>query len=334
MNRIDASYPYVRKSMCRYGIGGSNSWGLTKIFAPHDRRWVHPLLAGALLLLVPGFAAAQGNPVRPRITERIDEGRLAVLQGNTHPLARPRFDQGAAPPNLPMDRMILVLKRSLEQQTALTDLLEQQQDQSSPNFHKWVTPDQFGQQFGPADQDIQAVTSWLTSRGFQSVKVSKGRTVVEFSGTAAQVESALHTAIHKYTVNAEDRWANVNDPQIPAALAPVVSGILSLHNFPKKPLSVRSGRKATATVRSGARPQFVFSDNTHGLAPADFAKIYTINSTANTGAGTTIGVIARSNIKVSDVAQFRSFFTLPNKNPQVIVNGPDPGVSTIIGEMD
>jgi hypothetical protein len=250
---------------------------------------------------------------------------MAVLQGNTHSLARPQFDQGAAPPNLPMDRMMLVLKRSAEQETALQDLLEQQQDNSSPNFHKWLTPDQFGQQFGPADQDIQIVTSWLASRGFQSIKVSKGRTIIEFSGTAAQVESGLHTAIHKYTINAEDHWANVNDPQIPAALAPVISGVWSLHNFPKKPLFARSGRKGTVTVTPGTKPQVNFQGGAHGLAPADFAKIYNINSTTMTGATATIGVIARSNINVSDVSEFRSIFGLSVNDPQVIVNGPDPG---------
>src|SRR5579864_356618 len=226
--------------MCHSGPARSNSPERYGSSTQRDCKWLKAFLAGALLLLLPGFASAQANLARPRITDRIDESSLTVLRGNTHPLARPQFDQGAAPPNLPMDRMMLVLQRSPEQEAALTDLLEQQYDNASPNFHKWLTPDQFGQQFGPSDQDIQIVTSWLASRGFQSIKVSRGRTVVEFSGTAAQVESALHTAIHKYSMNGEDHWANVNDPQIPAALAPVIAGVVSLHNFPKKPLSVRS----------------------------------------------------------------------------------------------
>jgi len=311
--------------MCHSGPARSNSPERHGSSTQRDCKWLKAFLAGALLLLLPGFASAQANLARPRITDRIDESSLTVLRGNTHPLARPQFDQGAAPPNLPMDRMMLVLQRSPEQEAALTDLLEQQHDNASPNFHKWLTPDQFGQQFGPSDQDIQIVTSWLASRGFQSIRVSRGRTVVEFSGTAAQVESALHTAIHKYTMNGEDHWANVNDPQIPAALAPVIAGVVSLHNFPKKPLFVRSGRQGTVSVTPGARPQVNFSGGSHGLAPADFAKIYNINSSTMTGAGTTIGVIARSNINVSDVSQFRSIFGLSTNNPQVSVNVPDPG---------
>src|SRR4029077_16094642 len=131
------------------------------------------------------------------------------------------------------------------------DLLTQQQINSSANYHKWLTPDQFGQQFGVADSDIQAVTSWRGSFGFQSIKLSKGRNVIEFSGTASQLEASLHTAIHKYFVNGETHWANASDPQIPAALSLVISGVHSLHNFRPKPTMVRSDRKATLNVVPG-----------------------------------------------------------------------------------
>lgn len=297
------------------------------------------MLAGGLALVAPLAAFAQGSAVTPRVTDRVDIARLVALTGNTHPLARAQYDQGAAPPDLPMNRIMLVLKRSPDQEAALQDLLAQQQVTGSPSFHKWLTPDQFGQQFGPADADIQAVTSWLASYGFQSIKVSKGRTVIEFSGTASQVQTALHTAIHKYVVNGEAHWANANDPQVPVALAPVVSGFVSLHNFQKKPASVRSGRTAVLTRTSKGKPQINLctvnqspcpaADISHGIAPADFNKIYNIGSSV-TGSGVTIGVVARSNITVNngvpqDVADFRSTFGLPNNNPIIILNGPDPG---------
>ena len=184
----------------------------------------------------------------------MDDGRRILLKGNVHPLARPQFDVALAPPNLPMDRMLLVLKRSPEQQTALLKLLDDQQDKTSASYHKWLTPEQFGQQFGPADADIQAVTSWLQSHGFQVARVAKGRTMIEFSGTAAQVQEAFHTAIHKYVVNGESHWANANDPEIPAALAPVVAGVHSLHNFYAKPQLVLSkpALHGYASARRGA----------------------------------------------------------------------------------
>ena len=163
-------------------------------------------------------ALGQTGTVLPRIVQPLDENNLTVLKGNTHRLARAQFDQGLAPADLPMERMLLVLKRSPGQETALRTLLDNQQDKASPNYHKWLTPEQFGKQFGPADQDIQIVTSWLQSHGFRIGQVAKGRNIVEFSGTAAQVQEALHTSVHKYVVNGEEHWANSRDPQIPTTL--------------------------------------------------------------------------------------------------------------------
>ncbi|MGC1594912.1 MAG: protease pro-enzyme activation domain-containing protein, partial [Candidatus Acidiferrales bacterium] len=155
-------------------------------------RFLRTFLLIAFISLLPVRSFAQTAPVQARITQAVDESQLTVLKGNTYPLARAEYDRGPAPASLPMNRMLLVLRRSPEQEAALEQLLDQQQDASSPNYHQWLTPQQFGQQFGPADQDIQIISSWLQSHGFQVTRVSNGRTVVEFSGTAAQVQEALH----------------------------------------------------------------------------------------------------------------------------------------------
>ena len=185
--------------------------------------------------LFPLTLTAQTGAVRARVTQAVDMQNLVTLRGNVHPLARPEFDQGVAPDDLPMERMLLVLQRGADQEAALRQLLDDQQVKSSAQFHQWLTPEQFGQQFGPADSDLQAVTDWLTSQGFQVTKVAAGRTVIEFSGTAGLVRQVLGTEIHKFRVNGEDHWANTSDPQIPAALAPVVAGFASLNNFPESP---------------------------------------------------------------------------------------------------
>ena len=285
-------------------------------------------ISSAFFLTLSTLAVAQQIYVRPLISEPVDEGRRILLKGNTHPLARPQFSVAAAPLDLPMERMLLVLKRSREQETALLKLLDDQQDKSSSNYHKWLTPEQFGRAFGPADSDIQAVTSWLQSHGFQIAPVGKGRVMIEFSGTAAQVQETFHTAIHKYAVNGEVHWANANDPEIPAALAPVVAGVHTLHNFYKKPLSVRSSQRFSIARQPGSAPELTAPDGSHALVPGDYATIYNINPAYQAGidgTGTTIAVVGRSEFIVQDVADFRNLVGLPFNSPQIINNGPPPG---------
>ena len=236
----------------------------------------------SLLVLFCAFAPAQEaldqpGMVLPRIVQPVDETKLTVLKGNTHRLARSQFDQGVAPADLPMERMLLVLKRSPEQESALRKLLDDQQDKASPNYHKWMTPEQFGKQFGPADWDMQIVTVWLQSHGFRIGQVAKGRNIIEFSGTAGQVQEALHTSIHKYVVNGKEHWANASDPQIPTALTPVVAGVHTLHNFLKQPQIHFSEEKVAAKYVPGKQPLVTFSDGIHALGPTDYATIYNIN---------------------------------------------------------
>jgi hypothetical protein len=193
---------------------------------------------------------AQSTQVATRIALPIDETSLVTLRGNTHPLARAEFDQGAAPASLPMKRMLLILQRSPDQESALGQFLQEQQDNSSPSYHQWLTPQQFGAQFGPAPQDLQAITTWLESQGFQVAGASQGGILIEFSGTAGQVQQAFHTPIHKYAVKGEEHYANASDPMLPAGLVPMVAGLRSLNNFPAKPMNHFAGtfRKDSAVT--------------------------------------------------------------------------------------
>ncbi|HEY6268018.1 MAG TPA: protease pro-enzyme activation domain-containing protein [Candidatus Acidoferrum sp.] len=302
------------------------------------------LFALTLLLALPAFrAAAQSKPaaasapaaqaaaIPARITQAIDETQLVRLKGNTHPLARTEFDQGLVSDATPMKRMMLVLQRSPEQQAALSKFMDEQLSKDSPNFHKWLTPEQFGKQFGPADADIQAINDWLTRQGFQQIKVGAGRTAVEFSGNVGQVRNAFHTEIHRFNVNGEARQSNVSDPQIPAALTPVVSGVLTLHNFPRKSLRHQAG-VFTRTADGRVEPQFTGSTGQFFVVgPADFAKIYNIPASLD-GTGQTIAIVGDSNINPQDVTDFRTLFGLPANPPNIIVNGPDPGLNADEGE--
>jgi len=299
-------------------------------------------------------ARAQKPPVPSRVTETVDDTRTVTLQGNVHPLARPQYDQGAVPDSQPMTRMMLLLQRSPAQELALRQLLETQQTKGTSGYHAWLTPQQFGSQFGPSDSDVQAVTDWLTRQGFSVSKVAAGKTIIEFDGTAGQVRNAFHTEVHKFLVNDKEHVANISDPSIPEALSPVVSGVVALHNFPKHSYIAKNGLYRQYKGSKELVPLFTYGNPAnYRLGPGDFAKIYNVptGSGAPTGAGQSIAVIARTNINTQDVVDFRSMFGVPAFSSvctsglpptcqfSVIINGVDPGIigpnnSTCSGSSD
>src|ERR1700719_3497591 len=276
---------------------------------------------------------AQTKGSRSMVTPPVNESQMVMRSGRTHPLALANLVAGLAIRFLPMDNMMLGLKRTPEQDAALATLLREQQDPTSANYHKWVTPQEFGARFGPSDHDVQAVTSWLQSHGFQGVEVSPSRTVIHFSGTAGQVHEAFRTAIHRYVVNGEEHWANSTDQQIPAALANVAAGVGTLHNFLPKRASHSRGsfvRTADGKVKP-VHPLFTFPvtgdcgfvpSNCFALGPQDFSTIYNVLPLWNAGidgTGQTIAVVGDSNLNMQDVTNFRKMFGLPAKNPTIII---------------
>jgi len=309
----------------------------------------HPIVL-ALVIVFCGWNVALGQafqedaiPTSPRIVQPIDEGRLFQLRGNTHPQARREFDRGIVAPDLPMERMLLLLQRSPQQEADLEAFMARQLDPASPDFHHWLEPVEFGRIYGPAQADIVTVTNWLQNHGFTVDDVSNGRVFIEFSGTAGLVQEAFHTEIHRYNVKGVEHIANSSDPSIPEALSPVVAGVVSLHDFFAQPLhrdlgSVRRDSKSGKWIPENknvvTRPLFNPPPADAPLelvSPYDFATIYNVLplwTAGIDGTGETIAIAGRSDISLTDVATFRSAFGLPAKAPTIIVNGPDPGVPT------
>ncbi len=287
------------------------------------------LAAFLMLLFVAQGSSAQTHAVPSRITAPVDDTVTVQLKGNIHPLARPEFDRGVVPDSQPMSRMLLLLQRSPGQETALQLMIDAQQTKGSASYHTWLTPEQFGQQFGPSDEDMQAVTDWLTHQGFQIAKVAAGRNAIEFSGNVAQVRTAFHTDIHKYSVNGVDHIANATEPSIPAALSPVVRGVVALHNFPHRSQLRNKGVYRLQRDTGKITPLYTYGDPANfALAPADFNKVYNVPVGAD-GTGQTIAVVGVTNINAQDIIDFRKLFGLPQNFTQannVIVNGPDPGI--------
>ncbi|HKR26461.1 MAG TPA: protease pro-enzyme activation domain-containing protein [Acidobacteriaceae bacterium] len=296
-----------------------------------------------LVLLAASASLAGQTTTHPRIISPIDESRLVPLRGNVHPLAQARFDQGPAPASMPTGRLTLILQRSAAQQQALTAYLGDLQNSASPNFHHWLTPAQFGTQFGPADADIQTVTAWLQGHGFKIERLAPARNFIQFSGTIDQIQNAFHTAIHTFSVHGAAHLANVTDPQIPQALAPVIAGISPLNDFHAQPNLALGPQGHYDPSTHAIQPNLtLFGGNTPYLFvdPADAATIYdTPNAALNSGysgtsydgSGINIGIAGDSDLTVSDVQNYRVAFlgeSAATANlPVVVVDGNDPGLT-------
>ncbi len=307
-----------------------------------SRRYTSFFLSIAAILVVvsgllPQSMYAQSSEAAsssvPRITTKIDDSKLTTLHGNTPPFAQAKYDKGAVAPSTPVDRMLLVLKRSPAQEADLKQLMSDQHNKKSANYHKWLTPAQFAKRFGPADSDIEAVNGWLQKHGFTVNKTSAGHGVIDFSGTAGQLKSTFHTELHNYTRNGVSFYSNNKDPQIPEALKPVVGGFASLNNFKPKSFTTVLGKAAFTAKTHQTKPLWSYPADNEGdvylaVAPGDFAVQYDINpvySAGNTGSGETIGIISASNVDNAIVGNYRSLFGLSSSVPSVIVDGNDPG---------
>jgi subtilase family serine protease len=302
-------------------------------------------LAGlALLAARQGISQAQANSRNKPIliTQPIDESKLIRLRGNTRPEARTEYDRGRVDDGLPLDHMLLQLKRGPELEQELDQYIDGLTDKSSPNFRQWLTAAQQGEMYGLAQQDLDTITSWLQSYGFTVDYIYPNQMVIDFSGTAGDIRMAFHTEIHHLDVRGEQHIANMSDPEIPAALAGAVAGVVSLNDF--KPQQMRVPVVRTNYVFSGCTGG---TDSTGGscylLVPADLETIYNLNPLFRlgiNGTGQTVTLVEDSNTYSTDVATYRSTFlskwsgTVTTTHPSGSSSCTNPDTNSADGEAD
>jgi len=274
---------------------------------------VFPLAAVVL------FLAASGSTQRPstdRILRPIDSSQIAALRGTANPLARPQFDQGRVSPERQLGRLALTFRLSPAQQADLDELLREQQDRSSPNYHKWLTPEQYASRFGMTQNDLAKVSAWLQSQGLSVDGISRNRNEIFFSGSVGQVEFALKTEIHNYLIRGETHFANASDISLPAAFSSEVLGVRGLNSFSPKPRIRKPIAQFTSNVSGN-----------HFVIPGDFATIYDVPSTYD-GTGQSIAVIGQTTISTGDIDAFRTASSLPARTSSNFQQVLAPGTGT------
>jgi hypothetical protein len=332
--------------------------------------WPAPLAYGQALAAVAASSSSINIPdhISDRLLNRIDDFNLTTIHGSTHPAVRNAIDNGRLAASKAMGDLVLVLTRSDAQQAALEAFNQQQYDPASPNYHHWLTPEEFGAAYGVSQADLNAVSNWLQDHGFTIQEIPPSHTSIRFSGNVGQVETAFHTEMHSLTSRGEAHIANTTDIQIPAALGSVVAGVKALHNFfPKAqhhagPQLIRnssggwtpannqsilptphpqlSGTSANVSEQVGALPEFGVNITGYEyqlLVPYDLATIYNYKSLWTAaqpinGTGQTIAIAGTSNIVLSDIATFRSATGLPAKAPSVIITNADSGTTALLDD--
>ena len=291
-------------------------------------------IAAIGFVLTAGLKPLRAETQRIRINGPIDSSNTVSLANGISPRVLAAKDLGEVNGDKRLDSMTLRFSLTPQQQSALAQLLADQQDPSSPKYHQWLTPEQFRSQFGLSSADCGAVASWLAAQGFTVTAIARGGLFLRFSGTVAQAEAAFHTQIHSVSLNEEQHFANVIAPTLPAAIASVTQGITGLDDFRPKP------HHHQATVPAPL-PEYTAGAAVHYLAPGDFYTVYdekTLLSSSVTGTGVFIAVVGQSDIYPADIAAFQKASGLANKVVQQTLTGTDPGYPStadlVEAEMD
>ena len=283
-------------------------------------------IAGGLCFSLTATWAA----VPDRVTSQINDQLRTKLSGHLHPDAIAANDRGRVPGSLFLPRLTMSLKPSPAQAAALTQFLAEQQDPSSSNFHKWISPEEFGERFGASTGDIAKIKSWLDGHGCNVLGVARARNAIYFNGPASHIEEAFATELHYYSVNGEQHFANATAPSIPTAFEGVAGGIHGLTDF---------RLKARARLRSSAAtpgPKNTSGSGNHYLAPDDFATIYNVAplyASNYLASGQKIAVVGQTAVNFSDLQEFRSTYNLPGADPQIVLTAGSRNPGTVHDEL-
>jgi uncharacterized repeat protein (TIGR01451 family) len=298
----------------------------------------HAVFASVLSMHVAALCAQPS-----RIVTAIDDSRRVDLPGSAPFWRQPQYDRGVVAPSFPMRYLTLLMQPSTEQKASLAELLADQQDRSSPKYHRWLTPELYADSFGLNPVDMENVAAWLRAEGFIVNYQARGRNWIAFSGDAAQIQHTFHSEIHEYAIDGQKHFGSAGNQSVPSALAGIVAGIQGLDDLRPKPAYAR-GRSVR---RAGGRPNFTDSYGNHELAPGDIAAIYDLNplyADGFNGTGQTVVVVGETDIYGSDIDNFRSSFNLPYQPVQsppcaigslcMILYGPDPGTTADLDEAE
>ena len=220
----------------------------------------------------------------------------AIARFNLQPLGR-----------LPAtNRLNLAIGLPLRNQDALDKLLQQIYDPASPNFHHYLTPEEFTENFGPTEKDYQRVIDFANASGLTVTRTYSNRVVLDVSGPVAGIEQAFRINLNSYRHPTKNRtfFAPDAEPSVDADV-PILD-ISGLNNFslPHPNLQPKpQNQSATITPKSGSGP----NGNYWG---SDFRNAY-LPGVSIAGSGQVVGVLEFDGYYSNDIVSYENQSGLP-----------------------
>ena len=204
------------------------------------------------------------------------------------------------------NRLHLAISLPLRNKEVLTNLLQRLYDPASTNFHRYLTPQQFTEQFGPLEQDYQKVIDFAKTNGLAIDGTSGNRLLLDVSGKVSEIERAFQVTLRTYRHPTENRefFAPDVEPSVDVRVPILnISGLdtffrphSNLHRIPTK-------SPATANDFTGSGPG-------HNYIGSDFRNAYVPGVTLD-GTGQQIGLVEFDNFCYSSLNAYQTLAGLP-----------------------
>jgi uncharacterized repeat protein (TIGR01451 family) len=206
------------------------------------------------------------------------------------------------------NRLNLAIGLPLRNQQALSQLLTQIYDPTSPNYRHYLTPKQFTEMFGPAPHDYQALIEFAKANGFQVIATHPNRILLDVSASVADIEKTFHATMRIYRHPTEARTFYAPDVEPSLELAVPVLDISGLDNYivphpmNLKPRPIQQRANALPAAGSGPGGAFIGSDFRAAYVPG----------VSLTGAGQAVGLLEFDGYYTNDIASYEGQASLPS----------------------
>ncbi len=244
---------------------------------------------------------------------------------------------------LPADeRMKMVISFEPGDEAGLLQLINELYDPASPRYHQWLTPEEFGEKFGRPKAEFDSAIDWLKSNGFQIDQAWPNNLSISFSGTVDVVERAFNVDMGRFINQSDNRifYSNRQSPSLPPELESIASSLIGLNDADEykpalnaRPSMADNHHGDGSSDKALISPQGKTTTGGNYLAPVDLAVAYNYKPLTDAGLrgqGQQVGIVIDSDMANSDIALYRSFYSLPPANVRRFVapGYVSPGIKT------